>query len=146
MPSFCLGTETGSAGRTLNRPLQTARFTFQALLGIRRARVWMGQLNLYMTSGKVTLAVACLVSLWRDTCNYNRGGNAWTAQLHHASCGPKMWPAEKSGGCGVSLLVICDLNQYYCEMVPAQVMSLWWLARTSVATLVGQGAKSFRAR
>ena len=49
------------------------------------------------------------------------------------------YPAEKSGGCGVSLLVImthCDLNQYYCEM----------LARTSVATLVGRGAKSFRAR
>ena len=95
------------------------------------------------------VAVARLVSLWRDTCNYNRGGNAWTAQFHHASCGPKMWPAEKSGGCGVSLLVIrthCDLNQYYCDMLPAQVMSLWWLARTSVATLVGQGAKSFRAR
>ena len=32
VPSLYLGTETGSAGRTLNRPLQTARFTFQALL------------------------------------------------------------------------------------------------------------------
>ena len=50
-------------------------------------------------------------------------------------CGPKMWPAEKSGCCGVSVLVIrstqCDLNQYYCEILPAQVMSLWWLPRTS---------------
>ena len=46
-----------------------------------------------------------------------------------------MWPAEKSGCCGVSVLVIrstqCDLNQYYCEILPAQVMSLWWLPRTS---------------
>ena len=32
VPSLYLGTETGSAGRTLNLPLQTARFTFQALL------------------------------------------------------------------------------------------------------------------
>ena len=64
-----------------------------------------------------------------------RGGNAWTAQFNHAFVDPKMWPAEKSGCCGVSVLVIrstqCDLNQYYCEILPAQVMSLWWLPRTS---------------
>ena len=32
VPSLYLATKTGSAGRTLNRPLQTARFIFQALL------------------------------------------------------------------------------------------------------------------
>ena len=47
MPSLYLGTEIGSAGRTLNRPLH-------ALLEFDW-RVWMDQLTLYMTSGKVML-------------------------------------------------------------------------------------------
>ena len=59
VPSLYLGTETGSVGRTLNRPFQKARFTFQALLEFD-GRVWMGRLNLYMTSGKVTLALPTL--------------------------------------------------------------------------------------
>ena len=56
VPSLYLGTEIGSAGRTLNRPLQKARFTFQALLEFDW-RAWMDQLTLYMTSGKVMLAL-----------------------------------------------------------------------------------------
>ena len=55
--------DTGEASRfvTLNRPLQKARFSFQALLEFDW-RVWMDQLTVHMTSDKV--------SLWRDTCNY----------------------------------------------------------------------------
>ena len=63
VPSLYLGTEIGSAGRTLNRPLQKARFTFQALLEFDW-RVWMDQLTLYMTSGKVMLALLQLPALF----------------------------------------------------------------------------------
>ena len=90
MAFFYFGPEVGSAGRNLNQPLlffflqppgnrkrsetgiknlnhllQKARFTFQALL--------VDRLTPNMISGKVMpciVAVAHLVSLWRDTCNY----------------------------------------------------------------------------
>jgi len=63
VPSLYLGTEIGSAGRTLNRHLQKARFTFQALLEFDW-RVWMDQLTLYMTSGKVMVALLQLPALF----------------------------------------------------------------------------------
>ena len=73
-PSLYLGTEIGSAGRTLNRPLQKARFTLQALLEFDR-RVWMDRLTVYIhdlgQGDACIVAVARLVSLWRNTCNYN---------------------------------------------------------------------------
>jgi len=72
VPSLYLGTEIGSAGRTLNRPLQKARFTFQALLEFDRG-VWMGRLKSIhdFWQGDACIEGARLVSLWRDTCNYN---------------------------------------------------------------------------
>ena len=73
MPSLYLGTETGSAGRTLNRPLQKARFIFQALLEFD-GRVWMGRLNSiheFWQGDACIVAVPCLVSLWGDSVNYN---------------------------------------------------------------------------
>ena len=63
-PSLYLGTEIGSAGRTLNRPLQKARFTFQAG-GIRLACV-DGPVNSVGQGDACIVAVARLVSLWRD--------------------------------------------------------------------------------
>ena len=39
VPSLYLGTEIGSAGRTLNRPLQKARFYPSSAAGIRPACV-----------------------------------------------------------------------------------------------------------
>ena len=65
VPSLHLGTEIGSAGRTLNRPLQKARFTFQAA-GIRLACV-DGPVNSVGQGDACIVAVARLVSLWRDT-------------------------------------------------------------------------------
>ena len=76
VPSSYLGTETGSAGRTLDRPLQKAHFTFQTLLELD-GRVWMGRLKSthdFWQGDACVVAVARRVSLWRDTCNYNGGG------------------------------------------------------------------------
>ena len=99
---FCIfGTEIGSAGRTLNRPLQKARFTFQALLEFDR-RVWMDRLTVYIHDlGQVDaciVAVARLVSLWRDTCNYSITGRhllltircAWNMPLPASSPVPPL--------------------------------------------------------
>ena len=101
VPSLYLGTEIGSAGRTLNRPLQKARFTFQALLEFDR-RVWMDRLTVYIHDlGQVDaciVAVARLVSLWRDTCNYSITGRhllltircAWNMPLPASSPVPPL--------------------------------------------------------
>ena len=91
VPSLYLGTEIGSAGRTLNRPLQKARFTLQALLEFDR-RVWMDRLTVYIhdlgQGDACIVAVARLVSLWRNTCNYNGGGPVHTAQNFNGFTGP----------------------------------------------------------
>ena len=84
VPSLYLGTETGSAGRTLNRPLQKARFTFQALLEFDgRVCGWAGlfeSIHDFWQGDACIVAVARLVSLWRDICNYN---SAHVAFLFH---------------------------------------------------------------
>ena len=84
VPSLYLGTETGSAGRTLNRPLQKARFTFQALLEFDGLVCgWAGlfeSIHDFWQGDACIVAVARLVSLWRDICNYN---SAHVAFLFH---------------------------------------------------------------
>ena len=91
-PSLYLGTETGSAGRTLNRPLQKARFTFQALLEFDgRVCGWAGlfeSIHDFWQGDACIVAVARLVSLWRDICNYNSGGPVCRVQNFNGFTGP----------------------------------------------------------
>ena len=72
VPSLYLGTAIFSAGRTLNRPLQKARFTFQALLEFDgRVCGWAGlfeSIHDFWQGDTCIVAVARLVSLWLDIC------------------------------------------------------------------------------
>ena len=92
VPSLYLGTETGSAGRTLNRPLQKVRFTFQALLEFDgRVCGWAGlfeSIHDFWQGDACIVAVARLVSLWRDICNYNSGGPVCRVQNFNGFTGP----------------------------------------------------------
>ena len=134
----------------LNRHLQKPRFTFQALQEFDW-RVWMDQLTLYMTSGKVMVALLQLpVSLWRDTCNYNGGDSVHRAQNFNGFTGPISRAVSVTTGSPKLLLRMWyDPIRSLCRLFFLAFVS-WrtcsWNLKVTLTVAVSRGRRMVRVR